>query len=147
VAAATFAALLASVLFVVVALGVWAAADEVFRDRAESWITDTIAGMDATASLLTAGVRALIVALVLILAALLPGRRLRHARATDRIALVVDDGVLADAAADAVARECALDRSQVSTIMARRALTVRVTPTSGIHVDRERVTTVAAAAV
>lgn len=146
-AAVIFAALLALILFALLGLGVWAAADLTFRDNASSWITDTLVDMNVQATLMIVGILCLLVAVALILVALLPGRRARHARATDRIALVVDDGVLADAAADAVARECALDRSQVSTTMSRRALTVRVTPTSGIHVDRDRVTKVAAAAV
>lgn len=146
-AAVIFAAILALVLFTLLGLGIWAAADPTFRENASTWITHTLAGMNAQATLMVVGILCLLVAVALILAALLPGRRARHARVTDRIALLVDDGVLADAAADAVARECALDRSQVSTTMARRALTVRVTPTSGIRVDRDRVAKVAAATV
>lgn len=146
-AAVILAALLVLVLLATLGLGVWAAADPAFRGDASTWITDVLTGANARTTLTIGGILCLIVAVALILTALLPGRRARHARMTDRLALVVDDGVLADAAADAVARECALDRSQVTTTIGRRVLTVRVTPTSGIHVDRDRVMKVAAAAV
>lgn len=146
-AAVVVAALIAVTLFVLLGLSVWAVFDAGFRDAAVTSITDTTAGLDAEATLTVAGIAALILAVALLLIALAPGRRARHARMTDRIALVVDDGVLADAVADAVARQCALARSQVSTTMARRALTVRVTPTSGIDVDRNRVEAAALAAV
>lgn len=146
-AAVVFAALVALVLFAALVIGVWAAVDVAFRERTAMWISDAVAGFDPAAMLQISGILALLIAVILILTALLPGRRARHSRETERIALVVDDGVLADAAADAVARECGIPRTQVSTTMARRALTVRVTPTSGIPVDRDRVTRAASAAV
>lgn len=146
-AAVVFAMLFALTLLALLALGVWAAADNVFRDRAATWLADLMRAADATSALIVTGVLSLFVAALLIFSALLPGRRARHARVTDRVALVVDDGVLADAAADAVVRECALDRSQVSTTIARRTLAVRVTPTSGIRIDHDRVMRAAIGAV
>ncbi|MGV2985013.1 hypothetical protein ACNPNP_15040 [Microbacterium sp. AGC85] len=146
-AAVVLAALLALTLLALLVLGIWATADVAFRERAATWLVDIVGAWDLASVLIAAGILALLVAVLLILAAVLPGRRARHARVTDRVALVVDDGVLADAAADAVARECAIDRRQVSTTVARRGLTVRVTPTSGIRVDRDRVERIAIAAV
>ncbi|MGM7667666.1 hypothetical protein [Microbacterium sp. A93] len=147
VAAVFVAAVIAVALFVLLGLSAWAAFDAGFRDAATTWITDTVAGLDAESTLTVVGIVALILAVMLFLIALTPGRRARHARVTDRIALVVDDGVLADAAADAVTRQCALARNQVSTTMTRRALTVRVTPTSGLGVNGDRVKAAALAAV
>jgi len=86
------------------------------------------------AVLIGAGVAALAVAVVLLALALLPGGRARRARTTDRVALVVDDGMLADAVADAVAAESGLDRRQVSVTLGRRSAIVRITPTSGVPV-------------
>lgn len=146
-AAVVLAALLALMLFTLLVFGIWAAADVTFRERAATWLIDIVGAWDLTSVLIATGILALLVAVLLIFTALLPGSRARHARVTDRVALVVDDGVLADAAADAVARECAIDRRQVSTTIARRGLTVRVTPTSGIRVDRDVVERIAIAAV
>ncbi|UYO96996.1 hypothetical protein OED01_15555 [Microbacterium sp. M28] len=70
-------------------------------------------------------------------AALLPGRRARRARTDDEHALLVDDGVLADATADAVAARCGIARSQVSVVVGRRSVRVEVVPTSGVVVDEE----------
>jgi len=137
-AAVVFAALLAVALLALIGLAVWAGFDEVFRERALAWIDEGITGMAAPAVLIGVGIGCLVVAVLLLLTGLLPGRRTRHARAADRFALVADDGVLADAAADAVSRECALGRAQISTTLGRRSLAVRITPTSGIHVDRDR---------
>ena len=137
-AAVVFAAVVSLALLALIGCAAWAAFDPGFRERASAWLADGIAGLDAQSTLTAVGVILLLIGIMLVLAAVLPGRRARHARATERFALVADDGVLADAAADAVSRECALGRRQVSTTMARRSLAVHVTPISGILVDRER---------
>ena len=145
--AVVFAVLFAAVLLALVGLAVWAGYDEGFRQIVAAWIEDSVAAVDGPALLVGVGAACLVIAATLILVAVLPGRRARHARATERFALVADDGVLADAAADAVSRACALGRAQVSTTLARRGLAVRITPTSGIHVDRQRAARAASAAL
>lgn len=147
VAAVVVALLAAAALLALCALGAALAWDAGFREAFADWLSGAVAGDAASAALTAGGSIAVLVALVLLIVAITPGRRARHARTTERSALVVDDGVLADAAADAVAGSCALDRRQVSTTISRRSLTVRVTPTSGIALDRDRARGAALAAV
>lgn len=54
------------------------------------------------------------------------------------MALLVDDGVLADAVADAVALREGVDRSQVSVTLGKKTAIVRITLTSGVPVDTDR---------
>lgn len=145
-AAVTVAALLAIVLLVAVVLGVWAMADAGVRAVSADRFSNAVDGM-GPATLIVGGAVCMVLAVVLLIFALAPGRRARRARTTQRIALVVDDGVLADAAADAVARQCAIGRNQVSTRITRRGVIVRVTPTSGVSIDRGHVAAAAIAAV
>lgn len=79
---------------------------------------------------------AAVVGLVLVVLALSPGHRRRHGRVAERVELVVDDGLLADAAAHAVAERCALPASQVSATVTARRVLVRIRPVSGVPVDR-----------
>lgn len=78
---------------------------------------------------------AAVVGVILVALALVPGRRARHGRAAGRVELVVDDGLLADAAAHAVGERCALPRSQVSVTVTGRLARVRIRPISGVPVD------------
>ena len=82
-----------------------------------------------------AAVAAGIVGIALIVLAFAPGRRRRHGRAADRVGVVVDDGLLADAAARAVAERCMLPAAQVSATVTARRVQVRIRPTSGVLVD------------
>jgi len=77
-----------------------------------------------------------IMGIALIVLAIAPGRRRRHGRGAARVELVVDDGLLADAAAQAVARHCVLAASQVSATVTARRVQVRIRPLSGVPVDR-----------
>lgn len=116
---------------------------------AVGWLIDPLFRQGVTASyaaaariastrpvLIAVGAAAVLIAGVLLTLALLPGRRARRARTTDRTALLVDDGVIADSVAEAVARRAGVVRSQVSVTIGRRIAVVRITPTSGIPVDR-----------
>lgn len=87
--------------------------------------------------LVVGGVLACLVALALLVLAVLPGRRPRRGRVDERAGVLVDDGVLADAIADAVAAACGVRAAQVSVRVRRRAADVRITPTSGSPADRE----------
>jgi hypothetical protein len=77
-----------------------------------------------------------VVGLVLLIIAVTPGRRARHAIPDDRLAVIVDDGALAGALArDArLAADVAANRVRAD-VSARRAR-VFITPTSGIAVDQ-----------
>jgi hypothetical protein len=77
-----------------------------------------------------------LVGIMLIALAIAPGRRRRHGRGSARVALVVDDGLLADTAAQAVARHCAVPASQVSATVTARRVRVHIRPVSGVPVDR-----------
>ncbi|MBO9625886.1 MAG: hypothetical protein J7484_05890 [Microbacterium sp.] len=113
---------------------IWWAVDVNVRGPIET-AAGTTAGTPR-ALLVGAGAVAIVVAVLMLGAALLPGRRARHARTTDRVALVVDDGVLADAVADAVSADAGVDRRQVSVTLLRRGVRVTITPTSGVPVDK-----------
>ncbi|WP_275001571.1 hypothetical protein [Promicromonospora iranensis] len=131
----------------VIAVGVWWLAVPGDRDTIEGWFDSASALAGDRAALVTAGVVGLGIAVLLLALALLPGRLPRRARSTERVALLVDDGVLADAVADAVAARCGVDPRQVSATVGRRRTAVRVTPISGVPVDREAAADSAASAV
>ncbi len=139
-AAVALAAVLTLVLLVALGLSVWWFADPAARGDLADRMASLTSRADDSGSLVAVGVLALSVGVALVLAAVLPGRLRRRARRTDRVALVVDDGVLADAVVAAVSVRCGLDPRQVSATVGRRRTTVRVTPTSGVPVDHEAAT-------
>lgn len=137
---ATVVAVLVIIAALAVLLGiVWWALDDAFRERVLAQVDAVSDGAFASSTLITFGVIALVVAVGLVLLALLPGRLARRARITSRTALLVDDGVLADAIADAVAGDEHIAREQVSVTIGRRHAFVRVTPPSGVAVDAARI--------
>ncbi|RPF20887.1 hypothetical protein [Myceligenerans xiligouense] len=144
-AAVTVATVLIVLLVAAVAAGGWWLADPGARgDLAER--AGTLSSFARRPTALTVGGTVAVLAAVTLLAlAILPGRRARRGRVAGRVALVVDDGVLADAVADAVALRCGVARTQVSATVGRRVATVRVTPTSGLPVDRGAAVDAAAA--
>jgi hypothetical protein len=146
-AAVVTAAVMIALLAGVIAVGVWWLAVPGGRDAVEGWFASASASAGEPGIRTAAGVVALCLAVLLLALALLPGRLPRRARSTDRVALVVDDGVLADAVADAVAARCGVDPRQVSATVGRRRTAVRVTPTSGVPVDRGAAADSAASAV
>ncbi|WP_020018009.1 hypothetical protein [Promicromonospora sukumoe] len=143
-AAVVLAAVLALLLLVALGLGMWWLAAPGVRETLGERLGQATSWADG-APLTAVGIVALVLGLVLVLAAVLPGRLRRRARSTDRVALLVDDGVLADAVVAAVAVRCGLDARQVSATVGRRRTTVRLTPTSGVPVDREAATDTASA--
>jgi hypothetical protein len=111
-----------------------------------------VAPADAVATLNAADPWAIIVAgaagaagIVLIALALAPGRRPRHAVPDDRMAVVIDDVVLAGALKRSVGSEVAVRPDRVRSSVGRRRAEVTVIPTSGVSVDRERATAAASA--
>lgn len=135
------AAMVASVgvvlLLALIVGGVWWLVDTAFRDGARRWIDDASSAVGQGQVVpLVVGVVLAVLALLLLALAVLPGRRARRARTTARTALLVDDGVIADSIADAVARRTGVERGRVGVTVGRRMVAVRITPTSGLAVDR-----------
>lgn len=123
-------------LIALIAGGIWWLVDPLFRETATAWFAGTADLARTQPAAITAGIVLVILALVLIVLAVTPGRRPRRARTTERTALLVDDGVIADSIADAVARRTGITRGQASVTVGRRIATVRITPTSGRAIDR-----------
>jgi hypothetical protein len=85
------------------------------------------------------GVILMAIGLLLVIAALKPGRRARHQLAAARAAVVADDEVIASALARHAAHAAnANPDNTVVSVSARRAV-VRLTPTSGTPVHRDAV--------
>lgn len=131
--AVAVAAIVAVLAVALVAAGVWWMLDASFRSVALGWF-EGVAGHEPLVAG-AGGVVLILLAVVLLALAVLPGRRPRRARTTARTALLVDDGVIADAVAAAVAGHAGVDRSRVAVTVARRVVAVRITPTSGVPVD------------
>ena len=102
-----------------------------------------------TPSTLTLGIAAAAAAvgLILVLVAVIPSRRGRHELPNDRMAVVVDDSVLAGAIGAAVTREAGVPTSRVASMVSRTRGEVRVTPTSGSPLDSSALETSAHALV
>lgn len=143
VPASIVATIAALVLLAALAAAVWAMIDPRFADRLAGYPESLFAQLDPRTTGIVAGALLLLLAVLLIAAALLPGRRSRRARVTDRIALLVDDGVLADATSTEVAERCGLDPSHVSVTVGRQSVAVRLKPLSGSPID-ERAASAAA---
>lgn len=88
------------------------------------------------AVLVPVGLAVGLLGLYLAVAALSPGRRARHHRTTDRCALVVDDRALAAVLAARAGSAGAVRPEQVDVTVSRHTARVRVTPSSGVPVDR-----------
>lgn len=147
-APAVVAVLIVLLAAVAAAVGaVWRHLDARSWEPVGGWLRGVASWAAEPATLIGLGTAALVLAVIAIALALLPGRRARRARITSRLAVVIDDGVLADAVADAVAQREGLDRRQVAVRLASRTAQVRVTPTSGLAVDERRVAAAAEAAM
>ncbi|QAY60477.1 hypothetical protein ET475_11095 [Microbacterium protaetiae] len=120
-----------------IVLAMWCWADPAVRERVDR-LVGSLSQLGGDRAVVTAiGVVAVLLSLLLIAMAVLPGRRARHTRMTGRVALSADDGVLADASADAVAAACGLSSDRVSVSVRPRSATVRVVPLSGVRVHRD----------
>jgi hypothetical protein len=86
---------------------------------------------------------AAVLGIVLLIVALTPGTRSRHELLDDRMAIVIDDDVLAGAISNATNREARVPSERIRTDVARRRGVVRITPTSGVPLDAALLTTTA----
>ena len=77
--------------------------------------------------------------LVFLLNAVLPGRRARHLLDDPRLAVVVDDEVIASALARRARAAANVTQEQVMVVVSQRLVVVNVRPTSGVPVQEQRV--------
>jgi hypothetical protein len=87
----------------------------------------------------TIGVLLFLLGLICLGHAVLPGRRARHTIADPRVAIVVDDEVIASALARRARLAAGVTREQVMVVVSARAVQVNVRPTSGIRLDESRI--------
>lgn len=85
------------------------------------------------------GIIAAIVGILLIVAAVSPGRRARHHKITDRSAVVVDNRVIASAFAARAASAAGVGPDQVRASVGHRRSELRIVPTTGIPVYADAV--------
>lgn len=81
----------------------------------------------------------MIIGLLLVIAALKPGRRARHQLVASRAAVVADDEVIASALARHAARAANANPDNTIVSVSRRQAIVRLTPTSGTPVHSDAV--------
>jgi hypothetical protein len=73
---------------------------------------------------------------VLLLCALLPGRRGKHSRMAGRTAILVDDRVIASGIATRLSNTAGVPREQIRVSVGRGSVEAAITPISGVPVDR-----------
>lgn len=129
------AAILILLLAGLLILGIWTLVDAKLGDSIAGFLAGENTTLDAVTLSLAAGIILVLLAIVLIWLAVVPGRRDRRSRSTARLAILADNGVLADVVADRIAERCGLDRGNVSVLIGRSASSVHVTPTSGVPLD------------
>ncbi|WP_285041017.1 DUF6286 domain-containing protein [Plantibacter sp. LMC-P-059a] len=86
-----------------------------------------------------AGALVLVLGVILLGIALGPGRRHRHLMSTGRVLAVVDDEVIASALAQRASTTAATHPDGTSVAVGRRSAAIRITPASGMPVDRSEV--------
>ena len=83
------------------------------------------------------GALLLLFGLIFFLKAVTPGRRARHTLNDERIAVVVDDEVMASALARRARLVAGVTQEQVMVVVSQRDVVVNVRPTSGVALDSE----------
>ncbi|WP_240630363.1 DUF6286 domain-containing protein [Specibacter cremeus] len=105
---------------------------------AARWIADLPHGVSSTL-LGVIGAVVVLLGLVALANALLPGRRARHVIPDPRVAVVVDDEVIASALARRARTVAGVTREQVMVVVSRAAVQVNIRPTSGIRLAEEAI--------
>jgi hypothetical protein len=136
IAAVVVASVALALLLGLIVAGIGWLIDPVFREGAANAGAAVMESTGQPAVAMAAGGALVLLAVVILALAVTPGRQARRARTTDRAALLVDDGVIADSIAERVARRTGVGRRQVSVTVGGRITSVRITPTSGLPVDR-----------
>lgn len=105
---------------------------------------DAITALEKPAPVVLAGAAALaVIGIVFLALALLPGSRGRHEIPNPRLAVVVDDGVLAGAIGGVAQRASGVAPSRVLTSVSKRRGAITITPTSGVPLDSAALTATA----
>jgi hypothetical protein len=91
------------------------------------------------AVLIAAGAVLAVVGLVLVVASVTPGRRGRHVIGAGRTAAVVNDEVIGSALVRTAASVAGISPDRAVADVGRRSATVRLTPASGVALDRSAV--------
>ena len=131
-------------LSVVALVAAWAGVEEVLGSfglaelpvSPQSVIAIVVAS--PTLAALTAGALA-VIGLVLVVAAIAPGRRGRRVLSDDRALIVADDAVLAGAISRSAASAARVPPGQARTALGRRRADVSIVPLSGFPVSAEAV--------
>lgn len=106
-------------------------------------LASAVALAEAPAAIVAAaGIGIALVGLLLVIAALAPGRRARHVLSADRAAVVVDNEVIASALARHTAYAGNVDPDNVTVSVSHTRAVIDLLPTSGVPVDRAVVTEV-----
>lgn len=90
------------------------------------------------------GIGVALIGLILVIAAILPGRRARHVLVTERAATVVDNEVIASALARHASYVGNVDPDNTTVSVSRRRAVVQLTPASGVPVNHDEVAAVIA---
>lgn len=89
--------------------------------------------------LIVAGAIVAVLGIIAVVAAVRTARRPRHLLESDRTAIVVDNAVIASALARHASAAAGVDADSTVVTVGHRTATVRLTPASGIPVDRDAV--------
>jgi len=84
--------------------------------------------------MIAVGILAVLLGLILMIAAVKPGRRPRHVLDADRVVVVVDDEVIGSALARHASYEGNIDPDNARVSVSRRRAVVRLTPASGTSI-------------
>jgi hypothetical protein len=92
-----------------------------------------------TAAVVGIGIGLIVIGLIVIIAAVKPGRRARHQMAASRAAVVVDNEVVASALARTASHVGGVSPDNVLVTVSARRSVVNVTPTSGRRVSENAI--------
>jgi len=84
--------------------------------------------------MIAVGIIGAMIGLILMIAAVKPGRRARHVLDSDRVAVVVDDEVIGSALARHASYQGNIDPDNARVSVTRRGAVVRLTPASGTSI-------------
>lgn len=85
------------------------------------------------------GVLVALIGLIFFCHGVLPGRRARHVVSNPRVAIVVDDEVVASALARVARMAAGVTREQVMVVVSARQVQVSIRPTSGIRLSESHI--------
>ncbi|MFD1715726.1 DUF6286 domain-containing protein [Amnibacterium flavum] len=91
-------------------------------------------------ALIAGGVLAALIGLALLILALLPGRRARHRLPSERLAVVVDNEVIASSLARTATTAGGISPDNATVTVSHRRALVEVQPPSGLPVDEAEIT-------